>query len=318
VNQTGPHFRLRSLYRQSMPGSHVNEDGAGLHGRFAWVIDGATGIANRQATSGATDAAWLADTLDRTLAGLAPAVESGRLFKGLEASIRHAFDAESDHRSLPDDEHAPSACLGFIWVRDGAEPGRVLLQGAFLGDVVALVPTAEGIVRWTDERAKPFERRTLAALGDADRHAGTMPEAVRRQILENRTKLNHPDGYWVVNPRRSWAGREVRFEATIAPGQPIVLATDGFMRLVDVFAAYSKDSLHARLAAGEGDDLIRELREREREDAPAYRYPRVKIHDDATVQVVAAEPCGRSDSEGHPRRMPFGGRKGLQRRGSST
>jgi hypothetical protein len=119
-----------------------------------------------------------------------------------------------------------------------------------------------------------------------------MPEAVRRQILENRSKLNHPDGYWVVNPRRSWAGREMRFEATIAAGESIVLATDGFMRLVDVFAAYSEASLHARLAAGEGEDLIRELREREREDAWARRYPRVKIHDDATVQVVAAEPCG--------------------------
>jgi hypothetical protein len=115
---------------------------------------------------------------------------------------------------------------------------------------------------------------------------------VRRQILENRTKLNQPDGYWVVNPRRPWSGQELRFEARVKPGEPIVLATDGFMRLVDVFEAYSDSRLHAQLAAGRGDDLMQELRERERGDLKAGAYPRVKTHDDATFLVITAETLG--------------------------
>lgn len=53
MNVTGsiPHFR--SLDRLSLIGSRVNEDGAGLQGRFAWVIDGATGLSDDQLTSGA-------------------------------------------------------------------------------------------------------------------------------------------------------------------------------------------------------------------------------------------------------------------------
>jgi len=35
-------------------------------------------------------------------------------------------------------------------------------------------------------------------------------------------------------------------------GEPLVLATDGFMRLVDVFGAYTDYSLHAALAEGRG------------------------------------------------------------------
>ena len=70
-----------------------------------------------------------------------------------------------------------------------------------------------------------------------------------------------------------------------------MLATDGFMRLVDVFGAYSDSALHARLAAGGGRELMQEY-ERERSDLMAALYPRVKTHDDATFLVIAAEPSG--------------------------
>jgi hypothetical protein len=290
VTQTGPYSRFRLLHRQSVPGSHVNEDGAGLHGHAAWIIDGATGVSDRKLTSGETDAAWLAGVIGERLVQLASAREPERHFDHLQDIIQRAFDAETAHAELSGDEHAPSACLGFLRLRGQAENGLLRLEGHFLGDVVALVPTETGVVRWTDERSKPFERRTLAVLEGASRQTGAMPDVVRRQIQENRTRLNHPDGYWVVNPRRPWAGRELRFASAVAPGQPVVLATDGFMRLVDVFGAYSDATLHAGLSAGEGDRLMQELREREREDARAGLYPRVKIHDDATVLVVAPEP----------------------------
>jgi hypothetical protein len=291
VNATGPIPRFRFLDRLSLPGSRVNEDGIGLHGPFAWVIDGATGMADEQLTSGGSDAAWLASLIDDRLTELCREGSADAVLSGLETNIDAIFREATAHVRDIDDDHAPSACLGLIETRPG-EGGRIAVQGRFLGDVVALLPSEHGIVRWSDERAKPFERKTLAALGAQEHEPGTIPEAVRRQILENRTKLNRPDGYWVVNPLRPWAGRELRFEAQVQPGEAIVLATDGFMRLVDVFGIYSDRSLHAALAAGKGSDLMQELRERERSDLMAGAYPRVKTHDDATFLVIAAEPYG--------------------------
>jgi hypothetical protein len=290
VNATGPISRFRSLDRLSLPGSRVNEDGIGLCGPFAWVIDGATGLSDEQFTSGGSDAAWLAGLVGDRLMDLA-GEEGDAVMSRLEADIHSIFRETTAHVLEVGDHHAPSACLGLVEVHPG-EGGQDRVQGCFLGDVIALVPTERGIVRWTDERAKPFEKKTLAALGAREHAPGSIPEAVKRQILENRTKLNRPDGYWVVNPLRPWAGRELRFEAQVKPGEPIVLATDGFMRLVDVFGAYSDTALHARLAAGKGPDLMQELRERERSDLLAGAYPRVKTHDDATFLVIAAEPYG--------------------------
>jgi hypothetical protein len=290
VNATGPIPRFRFLDRLSLPGSRVNEDGIGLRGPFAWVIDGATGLSDERLTSGGSDAAWLAGLVGDRLMDLA-GEEGDAVLSRLEADIHSIFRETTAHVPEVGDHHAPSACLGLVEAHPG-ESGQVRVQGRFLGDVIALMPTGLGIVRWTDERAKPFEKKTLAALGAREHAPGSIPEAVKRQILENRTKLNRPDGYWVVNPLRPWAGRELRFEAQVKPGEPIVLATDGFMRLVDVFGAYSDTALHARLAAGKGPDLMQELRERERNDLLAAAYPRVKTHDDATFLVIAAEPYG--------------------------
>lgn len=288
MNVTGSTVCFRSLDRLSLTGSRFNEDGAGLRGRFAWIIDGATGLSEEQLTTGGSDAAWLADFIDGRLAALSGAEGVDRVLRQLEDDVRSAFGEATAHVLDVSDHRTPSACLGLIEILPG-EGGFLALQGRFLGDVIALVPSEHGIVRWSDERAKPFERKTLAAIGAREHEPGQIPEAVRRQILENRTRLNQQDGYWVVNPRRPWAGQELRFEAQVRPGVPIVLATDGFMRLVDVFAAYSDDDLYDRLAAGKGPDLMQELRDRERSDRMAGAYPRVKTHDDATFLVIAAE-----------------------------
>lgn len=292
MSKTGLNTRFRSLYRQSLPGSRVNEDGCGLHGSYAWIVDGATGVTARRATSGPSDAAWLVGKIDERLTHLT-GNGAGRetVFPSLEADLAGAFDEQAGSLPEDDDSLLPSACLGFVCLRPSEDGPQYRIDGAFLGDVVALVPTAAGVIRWTDERAKPFERMTLATLDAGGHEQGVMSDATRRQILENRAKLNNPGGYWVVHPRRPWAASALRFEIGLDTGEPLVLATDGFMRLVDVFDAYTDASLHAALADGRGDELMQELRERERRDETAAAYRRVKTHDDATVLVIAPEPC---------------------------
>ena len=275
--------RLKTLQQISSPGSRdtPNEDGAGAFGRYAWIIDGATGVAGQRLTPAASDAAWLARLLDERLAVCAA---HGITLTALEREVEAAF-ATATGGAAPGAHEAPSACLGLIEVR---EDGRtIVIKGAFLGDVVALVPTPGGVARWTDERAKPFEQLTLASLERAG--GGSMSDATRAQIMENRASLNRPGGYWVVHPLRPWAGHQLIFETTIEAGRPIVLATDGFMRLVDVFEAHTDVTLYDALAAGRAAELLDELRRLEREEGGLELRPRVKVHDDATVIVVVAE-----------------------------
>lgn len=269
-------------------GLAVNEDAAGIAGSLAWIADGASGLPMKRAVSEGSDAAWLVARLDESLRRIGseePSPDLAALPARTEAEIREAF-AALDGEELPHSYHGPSACLAVASVAPGDEPA---LTGFVIGDVAALVPTADGVRRFTDERVKPFEALTLATL--VDRADAAVPARTFEQIWENRRSLNERDGYFVVHPLRAWAPHVRRFTVKPAAGQPVVLASDGFLRLVDLFSAYDDAGLYAALAEGHANELVDELRRRERDDPLGQRYLRVKPHDDATVLVVtAAEP----------------------------
>jgi hypothetical protein len=270
---------FKAFQTLSIPGTigEPNEDAAGAASRAAWIVDGATGISGSNVTNEASDAAWLAGQLHNqlTVQGDAPDLPT------LEASVAAAFDPFAA-RLDGGDHLAPSACLGLVTAGPGGH-----LRGALLGDVTILLPINGQIERWTDERAKPFERLTFATLGED--LGAAISDTTRRQIMSNREKMNHDGGYWVVQPLRPWAKNALSFEARVDPGAMIVLASDGFMRLVDLFGAYSDESLHAALAGGGGEALMQELRERENRPDSMRLHRRVKIHDDATFIVVEAQ-----------------------------
>jgi hypothetical protein len=79
----------------------------------------------------------------------------------------------------------------------------------------------------------------------------------------------------------------------IQPGAPVVLATDGFLRLCDLFDHRDPAGLVAAVANGETAALLMELRRLEREDSEGQLHLRVKTHDDATVLAVAVDLPGR-------------------------
>ena len=72
----------------------------------------------------------------------------------------------------------------------------------------------------------------------------------------------------------------------VAPGTRLLLATDGFMRLTDLFARYSWDELFD-LAARDGlSALVDELRQMEVADGDCLHVPRTKPHDDASAILL--------------------------------
>jgi hypothetical protein len=284
------HVRIRA-HATSGAGA-ANEDIAGAARRFAWIVDGASGVGTRNLTSGKTDAAWLAASIDeaiRVRVSQDGDVTLDRLIRDLESDLARRFAREiGDTRNVAGD--APSACLAVVEC-GAADDGHARIRGAVIGDVCVFVPDPHGLQRWTDERLKPFEARTLQALGRHRRSSDLVPAAVLDQIRANRRWLNREGGYYAVHPVLPWAGRMLGFEATIAADRALLLATDGFLRLSDLFARFDDRELHAAVIRGETAALIETLRDLERADPFGERYPRVKTHDDATVLAVAPEPA---------------------------
>jgi hypothetical protein len=156
-----------------------------------------------------------------------------------------------------------------------------------LGDVSVLIEDEGRLTRWTDERVAPFEARTIAAAQAAGHSDGVViaPQALA-QIIENRRWLNREGGYWAINPSLPWRPGLRFVSQRVSAKATLLLASDGFMRLVDVIRRYSEAELMQAVNDKGIVSLIAELRRLEREDGQARRFARVKIHDDATALVI--------------------------------
>lgn len=260
-----------------------NEDRGGAVGAYAWVIDGATDVLESPLTPGVTDASWVAATLDRLLGEAARAPRPP--FESLAAApswLSERLAAEFDRvaRRAPAGRHEhPSASGVIVRVEDQS------LHYVGVGDCTLLAETRQGFRRLvTHERdaGDPWVAQAVVAF-HAGREQATEEEAradLWPRLLAARAKMNEPDGYGVLSITPTPAPFVI--SGSIEPGGLVLLASDGLMRLTDVYRHCTSEELLAAVAAEGLNTVLAELRAIERADAGCRRYPRAKARDDAT------------------------------------
>ncbi|MEJ1160168.1 protein phosphatase 2C domain-containing protein [Prosthecomicrobium sp. N25] len=265
-----------------------NEDAHGVAPRTAWVIDGATGVGLGPDLLVPSGAAWLAGTLSGVLADGAarPDRDIGRLLAAAEAEVTEAFRRALGDAPAPEPPDVPTACLGLVHLDAGT------LELGVIGDISIIHrgPAGESL-HLTDRASEAFGRETLATLAAIRRERPDEDHwpRVREQIRRNRLMANRPGGYSVVHPVLPWAERVTRLQRPAAAGDVLLVASDGFFRLVDHFGLHSEDSL-VEVALAEGlAPLLDRLRHAEAADPHGEAAPRVKRHDDATAVLLRLE-----------------------------
>jgi Protein phosphatase 2C len=266
----------------------LNEDAIGATNTSAWVIDGATGVSDRPPmVAGMTDAAWLVERLNAELrAALAEAViEPIQALAKIEATIRRDFLALNRDLSFPGIDQ-PSAALALAI----SQERTVHLMG--LADCRIIYETRRGEVG----EFCPSDSRGAEAMVIAERsrlvaeYPGEDPlPRLKGFIRALRQFANEDGGYSVVHPTRAWSARIRREAYEWSKIRHLLLVSDGFYRLVDVFRAISAKDLMLRALAKELDQLCFELRGLELADLECISYPRVKTHDDASALLVAVD-----------------------------
>lgn len=264
--------------------SNVNEDLVGATANAVWVMDGATGI-GPALTRELSDAAWLVSTADqalRTMLEIDPYQPAARLLASVMAHCRSELHNITKGRSAPDHEH-PSAAFAMV---------------RLIGDQVEMVTLGDCRIAHEvpGERARLFgttsleviEKRTLrlAERIRRERPRITPPELkelLLPQLRANRSLMNQPGGYWVLGTQPAAADHLDRDVVPARQGQRFALASDGFLRLVELFGVATPDTLLGIQSEQVWDQWLAILREKEIEPNSVAHYPRVKIHDDASL-----------------------------------
>ncbi len=289
AGEAGPGWRV--LSQASEKGSAAyNEDIAGAAGSCAWIVDGSAFFSGAPRTIAESEGAWLVRRIDTLLRANPPDdLAFATWAEALERQLRQDYTALGEGHPEREPGEGPSAVLGLVRLRRDADACRI--EAAVIGDVSILIRDGSRIERWTDPSSNPFEARTIAA-ATADGHLPgevISPKALA-QILRNRRSLNREGGYWAVNPGLSWAAGLRLFSAAVSPEATVLLASDGFMRLVDVIAHHDEAGLMEAVERHGTTGAIAELRRLESVDSLAERFRRVKIHDDATALLVTPAP----------------------------
>ena len=283
------------LCAATQPGSKINEDGYGSWPvqapRAAWVLDGVTGINDRALLPGPTDAAWFVAQVQEALPALlstSPDMPAADLVGALVDELeRRQSAAWLDVRGA-DGRETPAA--SFALVRLIGSDIEVLR----LGDCLVLLEATDGTVTVMDHPV-------LAAIEAATRDAllalraqGIMDPkqafaAMLPQLRAQRLRRNLPDGYGVLAAERSCAPMIHIDRIPARTLRHILLASDGYYRLVDHYGAASDAELVRRTAELGADAMLQQLRAIETADPIATQFPRLKIADDATALLIAVD-----------------------------
>lgn len=259
----------------------VNEDAWGAAGGAVWVLDGATGVGERQHLGGASDAAWLAAAVSGELA--AQLGSGGDLAAGLAQAVAQAA-GEAARRAalhaLPKGE-LPSA--SFVAVQLSGRRLRALNLGDCKlawrrpGEAVQLFGTS-GVGVLDAQMEAMLAQAAAAGVSLADRRI-----AARALAREQRALMNTPEGYWILD--LSGAGLPHAEDVILDEGGDLdlMLMSDGFYRLVELYGAHSYETLFAAAEDRGLSALYADLRAIEAADPECLRYARNKVSDDATA-----------------------------------
>lgn len=277
----------------SIPGSVTNEDAYGIWPmaeapRAAWVLDGVTGINDRALLPGPSDAAWFVTQVQEALPALL-AAEADRPITALMTPLVDALGARQDAAWLSPAGAAgletPAASLALVRLLGGE------VEIARLGDCQVLLERVDGSIHVLDDPVLSGIEADLKARIIALRSGGVTGEsAIRRAMLPTlrdiRRRRNAPGGYGVLAAERACLDllRVDRFPADAL--RRILVVSDGYYRLVDVYGRMSEADLLQRSAEAGVEALLTELRAIEAADPGGARHPRLKMADDATALLL--------------------------------
>jgi hypothetical protein len=278
------------LDRISWPGSpdRANEDACGASQSWAWVIDTSIFPGTPAIMHEASDAAWLAGFVSRRLSDLAPHAEDG------VALIRHAMEeARTAFLAVAPEERRdpftwPIGAMTLVRHR-----GKSLDVWTF-GDTTAYVRQPDGSVITAGEAPglRTFEAAAAARLLEA---SGATPKTIVKTpefqswLAERRQRQKQGRGLALLGLDPSAADRLRHETVPCADGSAILLASDGFSALVDLYGLMDAEGLMEAALSSGLEPLAREARRIETEVDPTGKlYPRFKESDDATALLLRA------------------------------
>ncbi|MFL0694536.1 MAG: hypothetical protein ACJLUP_21405 [Agrobacterium tumefaciens] len=272
--------------------SRPNEDRLGYNKHAAFVIDGATGLGDRQFMDGfGSDAAWIAEFAALRFAEhFDRSADPKAVLRAVSEEARDTFTAMAGDQPrytwpLCSLTALQATSTGFRWFGLG-DSCMYILHDDGQSDFVIPIP---GAYEWEQHRAAQHIVRLggIGAAGVANDDPQTLEDLRRGRALQNTSG----GSTWTFGVVPEAADHLALVDVPVyGGGATALLCSDGLADLVALYKLYDPATLIQRAATTGLKSLVSELRYMEREvDPDGLKYPRYKQSDDTTAILLRLE-----------------------------
>ncbi len=186
----------------------------------------------------------------------------------------------------------PSAGMALIKIDEG------YLEYGVLGDCRIFVLKENGQkISIGDSPLEKLDREVINRISELRyekgfKDYGEIKEQILPLLQKNRSLMNTDEGYWILSLNPEASNHMNQGTIKVMDGDVVLLVTDGFYRIVDIFKkVHRSDLVQAALEQGL-QGIIEELRQLEQADFDCLNYPRLKVSDDATALLLRISSHG--------------------------
>ena len=267
-------FHHTQIY--SVAGNQVNEDAVGSGDSFIFVIDGASGLNNRNVMGKSSDAQWLSSCIAERLKDKLP--DTSRTISEILSEIMD--ELARMWRGNPADY--PSAGIA-IWRQNGEQ-----LEHFGLADCDSSVMLTDGsFLSWTETKVGELDGQALQQMSLYSAEHGCSMEEARiacsEILIRNRQLKNREDGYWCLDPSKAGIPHARTTCLPVSKCQSLFLCSDGFSQLIGFHEVNSLEALHDAVQKKGISLLAKRLFERQEQDRAMTELPRFKFRDDTSA-----------------------------------
>lgn len=255
-----------------------NEDWVGATSQLAIVLDGLSEGAETGCMHGTP---WFVQQLGSRLITLAGDPERS-LVSALEEAIIDVADSHSETCNL---KHPGSPCTTVAMLRED----NAVLEYLVLSDSMIVIDKSDGLLIVTDRSVETVATNETEAAYSVSAHDATHSDLHHAVINAQQRVRNQPGGYWVAQVDPSAAKHARTGTVARSATRSALVLSDGAARAVSDFHKLDwPDLIEAGHEYGP-QGVIALTRNLEVQDSNSQRWPRYKVHDDASAIVCLVQ-----------------------------
>ncbi len=257
-----------------------NEDVVGVCRDGAWLLDGATGLNNKNLISKESDAKWYVSWWNKYL------YENIGKNKSLQEIVIEGLDNIEKEYLLKlnnieiEELDTPSASVIIIKFY------KEKLEYFLLGDCTLLFNDLHQNTTIKDERVCKFDDEVYEMMEKLNKREKL--NIVEKKnillpiIIKNRLKKNKEDGYWILEFDKEAVEKSMHGYINVENEIKIMMASDGFSCAWDRYNIFSENEI-IEIGQSKGIEYIKDkVRKMENKDKEGIIFPRFKKSDDSS------------------------------------